>query len=195
MVWSFEGNEYNDQFRASGKDPREQMHLSFMTPSFQKWFDSLLDWAQKDPENRPANPPVTLNDLPDQRSIRKQDLGTITLMANVWNSSRDSKVICDFDGKQKFNAKRDPNIGDPYAQRLQAYVLRYAMGFRMFDTGRFGPSTPQPANARHIMQDSFHIWTCSVPRDLGPGVHDVVVWTIDTHDNSYRQRMVFEVVQ
>ncbi len=194
MVWRFDGSEYNDQFRASGKDPGEQMHLSFMTPSFKNWFDSLLDWAKKDADHRPAKPPLTLNDLPDQRTIKKQDLGAITLVANVWNSSRDSKVTCDFDGKQKFNAKRDPNIGDPYAQRLQAYILRYAMGFRMFDNEQFGPSIPQPADPSHIMQNSFHIWTCGVPRDLGLGVHDVVVWTLDIHANSYRQRMVFEVV-
>jgi len=34
MVWNFHGSEYNDQFRASGKDKREQMHLSFFTPSW-----------------------------------------------------------------------------------------------------------------------------------------------------------------
>jgi hypothetical protein len=195
MVFRFDGNEYNDQFRASGKDPAEQMHLSFMTPSFKNWLALLLDWARKDPDQRPANPPVTLSDPPDQRTIKQQDLGMITLVANVWNSSRDSKVACTFDGQEKVNARRDPNIGDPYAQRLQAYALRAAAGSRMFAAGQSGPSSSPPADARLIMQNSFHVWTCGVPRDLGVGVHDVVVRTTDVHGNRYRQRMVFEVVR
>jgi hypothetical protein len=197
MIWSFHGNEYKDQFMASGKDPREQMHLSFMTPSFQDWFGSLLNWANQDPKTRTPKPPKTLNDLPDQGIVKQQDLGKIVLVANVWNSSRDSKVTCEFDSEQKSDAKRDTSIGDPYAQRLQAYVFRYAMGFQMFGTSQYGPAAPQPEDAGNIVQNSgnFHLWTCNVPTDLGVGIHDVVVSAMDIHGNKYGQRMVFEVAQ
>jgi hypothetical protein len=197
MIWSFDGNEYNDQFRASGKDPREQMHLSFLTPTFQDWFGSLLNWANQDSKTRTSNPPKTIKDLPDQGIIKQQDLGKIILVANVWNSSRDSKIACEFDSKHKFDAKRDTNIGDPYAQRLQAYVFRYAMGFQMFGTKQYGPAAPQPQDARSIVQNSgnFHLWTCKVPTNLEVGVHDVVVSAMDIHGNRYSQRMVFEVVK
>jgi hypothetical protein len=195
MVWEFNGNKYNDQFRASGKDPNEQMHLSFYTPSWQNWFADMSGYAAISLP-RPTPPPVTLNDLPDQMILQKADLGGILVAANVWNSSRDSFTRCYFDGQKKIEAERDFTIGDPYAQRLQSYIFRYAMGFEMFGTTISLPGTPpQPIDGGNLMKESFHVWTCPVPADLSAGVHDVVVSTTDVHGNSYRQRMVFEIVE
>jgi 3',5'-cyclic AMP phosphodiesterase CpdA len=195
MVWDFNGNDYNDQFRASGKDPSEQMHLSFLTPSWQDWYSKMSEFtAQSLP--RSGNPPVTLNDLPDQGTIPVADLAKTTLVANVWNGSRDSIVSCSFDGRTSMPAEKNLGIGDPYAQRLQSYVFRYAMGFEMFATPISAPGTPpQPADSWMLTNESFHVWTCPVPTDLEPGLHDVVVSTTDVNGNNYKQRMVFEVTE
>jgi hypothetical protein len=194
MVWNFNGNKYNDQFRASGKSPEEQMHLSFQTPSWNSWFTPMSAFAgQRLP--RSGNPPLTLNDLPDQKRLPIADLDQTRVVANIWNSSDDSITVCDFDGKTQIKAERNITIGDPYAQRLQSYVFRYAMGYEMFGVPISLPGTPpQPVDAWLLMKESFNVWTCPVPNHLDPGTHEVIVSTVDSHGNSYKQNMIFEVV-
>ncbi len=94
------------------------------------------------------------------------DLHEIKVVANVWNGSRDSIVTCDFNG-ELVKAERVSTIGDPYAQRLQSYIFRYAMGFEMFGVTISLPGTPpQPTDNWMLTTESFHVWTCPVPTDL-----------------------------
>lgn len=193
MVWSFDGNEYNDRYMASGKKPDEQMHLSLHTPTWAEWFNEMGVYAAL-PLPRPYTPPLTLNDLPDVNSVKASDLSSTTLVANVWNGSRDSVVTCTFDAKTTVQGHQDLAFGDPYAQRLQSYVFRYAMGFEQYAQTIALPGTaPQPIPAGNIMKESFHVWTFDVPDDLQAGVHEAVVNTTDVHGNRYQQNLVFEV--
>ena len=40
---------------------------------------------------------------------------------------------------------------------------------------------------------STHIWTLPFPADLAPGVHRIVVKTIDQFENEYQAARVFEI--
>jgi len=54
------------------------MNISFWTESFEAWYDKLWAWVNEDPQIRPEQPPVTLNDLPDQGGLTTAELGNTT---------------------------------------------------------------------------------------------------------------------
>jgi hypothetical protein len=195
QIWKFDGSYYADVFKATGKDPQEQMQLSFLTPSFQKWFSQQLTWAKSDTSVRSKNPPVTINDLPDQGIISQKDLDSVRLIANIWNGSQESQVSVRFDdGVPRYAVKVD-TIGDPYALRLQSYVFRYGMKFNMYGTTNYGPAAPQPEDASNIMINSYHIWSYGLPSDLAIGKHYADVSTTDMNGNTYSNKIVFEVAE
>lgn len=195
MLFKFNGNKYQDTYKASGYPVEKQMHLSFKTKSFDHWYKQLWDWLNENPNTRPAAPPVSLKDLPDPAKLTKEDLTTAKLVSNVWNGSRDSIVKCQFDGRKPIQAARDRDIGDPFALRRQAYVLRYSAGFKLWGNESYGPAPPQPLDAWLHTRSSTHTWTCDVPSDLKKGSHQVMVTAKDVHGNVYKETMFFEVVK
>ena len=168
--------------------------FSFDTPSFLDWYDQLWGWVNSDPATRPESPPVNLNNLPDQGILWGDELSEVKLIANVWNGSDDSEVLCQFDDLEPVEAVRSTETLDPYALRNQASVLRYAIGFELFNGATFGPADPQPLDAWLHTLASTHVWTCEIPADLDPGVHNVIVKTQDRHGQTYEEAKTFEVV-
>ena len=212
LVVEFDGNRYRDTFKATGKSARQQMSLSFLSPTFRAWYDKLADWAVADPETRSPVTPVSINDLPDPSIVTTDDLaGGTDLVANVWNGSRDSKVYVSFDGAEELPLKRtQAGTGeavadslDPFAVRRQAYVLRYAIrsesgdpraqGFELYRGSRF-EGNPQPQEESMLTDESNHVWRVGLPGGLAQGAHEARVRTVDVHGNEYSEVIAFEVL-
>ncbi|TPV94623.1 MAG: phosphohydrolase [Myxococcales bacterium FL481] len=211
LVIEFEGNEYRDRYKATGQAAERQMSLSFLSPSFTDWYDTLLAWVNADPDTRSAITPVGINDLPDPSIITAADMaGGTYLVANVWNGSRDSGVWVEFDGGEPIFMSRTqdgngegvrPSL-DPYALERQLYSLRYAIrsesgdpraqGFELFGGARF-EGEAQPLPTWMLTNRSTHLWTVPVPRDLGVGAHVARVTTVDHHGNESTEVIAFEV--
>ena len=193
-LFSFDGNQYEDTYKATGKAADRQMNLSFSTPSFYEWYDAMWDWTISDMTSRPEAPPLSINDLADQGSISSDELAETSLVVNVWNGSAQSEVFCTFDGNASVVAVPRKDIGDPYALRLESYVFRYAAGFTLFATSDYDIADPQPMDSWLHTQTSPHLWTCEVPADLEAGVHQVRVTSNDMFGNWFQDTKTFEVV-
>jgi 3',5'-cyclic AMP phosphodiesterase CpdA len=212
LIVEFDGNQYKDTFKATGKSARHQMSLSFLSPSFRAWYEKLADWAVADPETRSPVTPVGINDLPDPNIITADDLaGGTQLIANVWNGSRESQVFVSFDGgpeqpltrTQSGTGEGVAESLDPFALKRQAYVLRYAIrsesgepraqGFELYRGSRFN-GNPQPQEESLLTDESNHLWRIAVPDGLAKGAHEVRVRTVDLHGNEFSEVLAFEVL-
>ena len=217
-ILSFDGNEYRDEFKASGKAKSRQMSLSFNSPAFRSWFEQINEWVLA---GRTGTPPVNVNNLGDNKMLTPDDLYETNLIINVWNGSRDSKVWVKFDDHPPMLAERTQKGDgegmletlDPYALRRQLNVLRYALksteldenevwngdlgdrsdGFELFQAAMFRGDTQQPVDSWMWADQSMHVWTVPVPTDLEDGIHRVKVRTRDVHGKRYRETMLFEV--
>jgi hypothetical protein len=195
MLFSFKGANYEALYKATGKPAEKQMHIAFKTRSFDHWYGQLYDWASQPEAARAPRPPVTPKDLPDQDRLSRNELADTPLVANVWNGTRDSDVMCRYDDGPALAAFQDREIGDPYVLRLQAYSTRYAEGFELFNGATYGPAPPQPLDPWMHVRASTHIWRCDVPAELSPGPHTVTVSTIDRHGNYFEETKAFEVTE
>lgn len=218
---NFKGNQYQDEFKASGKSIEQQMSLSFNSPDFRDWFTVLSDWAIDKNKDKSKIPPVSANNLGDNKMLRLDELTETNLVINLWNGSRDSKVMVQFDDQDPVAALRTQKgegegilkTLDPFALRRQLSVLRYALkstetdeneiwngdlgdrsdGFELFNAAAL------KADSQTVMPDwtwtdqSNHIWTTSIPADLAEGVHRVMVQTTDVHGKNHKESMLFEV--
>ena len=216
---SFNGNEYRDQFKASGKAVEEQMSLSFNSPAFRDWFNKLSTWYF---DGKPGGiPPVNVNNLGDNKMLTPADLAETNLVINVWNGSRDSEVMVQFDDAEPVTAVRT-QMGegegmletlDPYALRRQLNVLRFALkstesdenqlwngtlsdrsdGFELWNAAMFKADSQSVSDSWMWTDQSNHIWTVPLPSDLAEGVHQVKVNTVDVHGHAYSESLLFEV--
>ena len=177
LVFKFRGSEYEDTFKATGKAALRQINISFSMPSFDAWYDQLLDWMDADPDTRPEDPPVTIDDLPDQGHMPAEDLAETKLIANVWNATTAAEVYCVFDDHSTVMGALHRDFGDPFAERLQAWVFQYA----------------GPLDESLHTQASPHLWACEVPSDLETGIHRVQVLANDIHGRWHHEAMMFEV--
>lgn len=219
---SFNGNQYSDQFKPSGKPIEKQMSLSFNSPAFRNWFKQISDWYFDNSDRKSPIPPVSANNLGDNSMLAPRDLRRGTyLVINVWNGSRDSKVEVQFDDQAPVMATRTQRgegegqleTLDPHALRRQLSVLRYAMkstesdmnqiwngtlgdrsdGFELWNASMFKADSQKPVDNWMWTDQSNHIWTVPVPRNLADGVHRVEVQTTDVHGHTYKESMLFEV--
>lgn len=218
---SFDGNQYVDEFKASGKPIEQQMSLSFNSPDFRDWFSVLSNWHFDTSETKSEIPPVSSNNLGDNKMLRPSDLAETNLIINVWNGSRDSEVWVQFDNLDPVLAERTQKgegegmleTLDPFALRRQLSVLRYALkstetdenevwnaelgdrsdGFELFNASMFMAGSQQPLPDWTWTDQSSHIWTTPVPEELADGIHRVVVYTMDIHEHKYKESMLFEV--
>jgi hypothetical protein len=218
---NFNGNQYSDEFKASGKSIEKQMSLSFNSPTFRDWFTKLSDWYFADSDTKDPIPPVNTNNLGDNKMLAPNELANTSLVINVWNGSRDSEVWVQFDDKQPVMAERTQwgegegilETLDPYALRRQLNVLRYALkstdsdeneiwngglgdrsdGFELWNASMFKADSQNLLDEWMWTDQSNHIWTVQVPDDLKDGVHKVNVYTTDVHGHEYQESMLFEV--
>lgn len=208
LIFEFDGNRYREQFKATGKPLEQQMSLSFLSPTYMQWYNSLVTFLRSNPPLS-ATPPVNINELPDTNIVTRDELSRTALMINVWNGSKDSVVTVQFDERPPVEAVRTRDIDeedtlDPFATRLQLYSYRYAahstsgdpraQGFELFRASRFGPTDPRPLPESFLTTSSNHLWKLPLPRDLAVGVHTVRVLTTDMHGHTYTETKVFEVM-
>ncbi|MGF1552864.1 MAG: calcineurin-like phosphoesterase C-terminal domain-containing protein, partial [Paracoccaceae bacterium] len=215
-LFDFEGNEFRDTFKATGRDPDDQMSIDFLTPAFVEWYNALAEWRNANPGPDEA-PPVNINDLADTKIVLADEIGESFLHVNVWNGSLDSTVTVSFDGGVEVDAVRvQPGEGenilealDVYALKRQMMVARHAYvsaseqeradGFELFrasiQCGTEAPSacTPRPLSGFFWADQSSHLWQATLPSDLEIGAHTVEVTTTDRFGRSYSETLTFEV--
>lgn len=213
LVVEFSGTSYQERFKATGKAAAEQMSLSILSPTFERWYDQLVSWLDKPVAERSAIPPVGINDLPDPSIVTASDQsGGSYLVANVWNGSQDSRVFARFDDGPEIELKRaQAGKGegvvkslDPYALERQLAVMRYAIqsesgdpraqGFEQFRGSRkVGP--PQPVGRGDLTDRSPHLWNVPLPKGLAEGAHKAKVTTIDAYGREYSAVIPFEIMK
>lgn len=215
-IFEFDGNRYEDTFKATGKALDKQMSLDMLTPEFAAWFAQLRDWRNSNPEPD-AVPPVNINDLPDTKIVTFEGLGETYLSANLWNGSKDSVVYAIFDDRdpvamERTQAGSGENIQetlDPFALKRQMQIARHAFasdsgepranGFELFQgsircgTADSGACSPRPDGSFFWTDQSNHIWQVKLPSDLEVGPHSVKVVTEDLHGNRFEDNLAFEV--
>ncbi len=193
MVFSFNGNNYEDIYKAGAKAYDKQIHLAFLTDDFQSWYDS-----------RAAGENVTITDLENRNIVSSAQLSNVKLVANVWGANKEDNVVFIFDKNTVVTAEYSEDVMDPYALPLEMYVLRGVPGFALFDKnwddGTFMGTQYGPGEAVDLGEwlhttagRSTHLFQCNVPADLEAGAHSVEVVTRNTHGKVFRETLVFEV--
>jgi 3',5'-cyclic AMP phosphodiesterase CpdA len=215
-VIDFDGAGYVDTYRTFDSPMTKQLHVSFNTPRFCAWAEKLFAFAKPSDPPRDEMPPVTINDLGDQRMLTLADLEEGSWVAvNVWNGSKDSVVKISIDGGEQIIAARtqqgngeDAYVGvdfaDPYAVAEQSTNGRLA--FRSSSGGEAteglqtwqgfqwkGPPGPFPD--RMLTRRSNHLWRADLPSRLSEGPHVLEVVTTDRYGRTFREVMSFEVVE
>ncbi len=98
-VFDFDGADYVDTYRTFGGSEAQQMNVSFSTPRFRKWAETLLAYTEIYDSPVDVVPPVTINDLGDQHMLTLADLADGSWVAvNFWNGTKDSVVTVSIDG-------------------------------------------------------------------------------------------------
>jgi hypothetical protein len=212
LIIEFSGNSYRETFKATGKAVDRQMSLAILSPTFTAWADAMLAWLETPSANRPAAPPVNINDLPDTKIVTTGELANTHLTANVWNGARDWQVYLQIDESEPIRMVRtQAGAGeavlasyDPFALRLQLYAYRFAavsdsgadraQGFELFRGRRYGPDFPRPLNEWLLARQSMHLWTAKLPEGLENGVHVARVTAVDRYGRSWTETLIFEVM-
>ena len=215
MVFDFDGNTYTDRFYASNMDPDRQMWLSFNTPQFRAWYETLLEWTQAHSWEDGLIPPLSINDLDDTKLFTPDELAEgVHLAVNFWNGSRHADIAVRINGGDPIaltrtqegdgeDIREGAEYADPFAIMRQMSVARYALrstegepraqGFELWQNARFGPAFPQSMQPWMLADQSMHLWTWDLPSDLPFGTHVAEVTATDRHGRSFTDHIVFEV--
>jgi hypothetical protein len=94
MNFTFTGNRYYEQYKASGKPHKKQMNISFLMPQ-------------------------STNSI-KEGIITSNDLQKVKVVANVWNATERSEIMFQIDNQYPTKGIKDNNIVDPYVSSLQA---------------------------------------------------------------------------
>ncbi|MEM6391454.1 MAG: calcineurin-like phosphoesterase C-terminal domain-containing protein [Planctomycetota bacterium] len=213
LLLDFNGALMMETYLGLGVGGEAPQWVDLNTPGFRSWFETLMAWRAEDRETRNPVPPLSINDLPDNRIVTPGDLTEgVYLTANVWAGSRETKVKVTTASSETYVMERTqqgsgeaPRIGaewaDPFAAKRQLSVARFAIqsrsgeprnqGFEGFRGRSYGPSPPQPM--RNVADRNMHLWRYRLPVDLKPGVHRVLVTSIDRHGRESNTPFVFEV--
>ena len=213
LLLDFNGTHMKETYLGLGVGGEVPQWVDLNTPGFRTWFDALMTWRAADSNMRDPIPPVSIQDLADNRILTPADLAEGTyLTANVWAGSRETRVtVTLMDGEtatmtrtQEGNGEA-PRIGaewaDPFAAKRQLSVARFAyqsrsgearnQGFEAFQGRSFGPAAPQPMGS--VADRNMHLWRYRLPADLEMGVHRVTVTSVDRHGRESVTPFVFEV--
>ena len=215
LTFDFDGNTYVDSFYGANLATDRQMWLSFNTPAFRDWYDTLLAYAEAHSWEDGLTPPLSINDLPDTRLFTPDELAQgVHLAANIWNGSRHSTVSVRINGGEPValtrtqegageDVRQGAEYADPFAVMRQMSVARFALqstegderaqGFELWTQADFGPSVPQPMQTWMFADQSMHLWTWTLPADLPIGTHVAEVTTVDRHGRSATDHIVFEI--
>ena len=215
MIFDFDGNGYTDRFYASNLPMDRQMSLSFNTPQFRTWYETLFAWTSEHSWEDGLIPPLTINDLDDTKLFTPAELAEgVHLAANVWNGSRHTEVEVRINGGDPValtrtqdgdgeDIRQGAEYADPFALMRQLSVARYAFrstdgepraqGFELWQGARFGPGAPQAMQTWMLADQSMHLWTWQLPGDLPVGAHVAEVTATDRHGRSFTDHIAFEV--
>lgn len=214
MIVDFEGSDFTVNFHAANQSADRQMALSFNTPQFRDWFTALFDYAENREETG-ETPPVTVNDLADQKLFTPEDLDeAVWLTANVWIGDRNTQVFASINGganlpmvrTQKGNGEdvlAGAEWADPFSAPRQMTIGRFAwtsgsddpraQGFEVWQGSQQGPTSPGPAQPWMIADSSSHLWRVQMPADLPAGAHVVEVTAVMEDGRRFSDRITFEV--
>jgi hypothetical protein len=213
--FAVDGRDYTLDYRATGQSPQRAMWLSMNTPGFRDWAQQMFAWMETSPDKRDPIPPLSVQDLPDEKLLTRADLdSTSWLTANVWMGDSTTHVTVSIDGGAAVPMTRTqqakgepgyvgPEYSDPFALQRQLTVARSAIISRSgaqelqgYVQGRhpsIAPSSPQPRGSR--ADHSMHLWRYQMPADLPEGVHTATVTVTRAQGSPARDTLVFEVRQ
>ena len=200
LVFEFNGNTYMDTFKATGQPAEKQINASFLSPAFNDWYLTLLNWLR---DGANGTPPLNFNDLEDTKILPLDEINDTYLIANVWSGSSSTNVEVYIDDLPPIAMTRSEETPDPFALEKQMAVFRYAavstsgnersQGFELFTGASFGPSDPRPADEWQHVDNSNHLWLTAVPADLPVGVHTAKIVATDKFGRTSEEVIVFEV--
>ena len=215
MVVDFDGSDFMVNFHAAGQPEDRALALSFNTPAFREWFDTMFAWQDAQGGGADAVPPVTLHDLPDVKIHTPEELAEgVWLTANFWPGERNSQVTARIGDGPAMEMERtqdgngeDIRAGaewaDPFAIQRQMTIGRHAFrsqsgdaraqGFEIWQGSTFGPVPPQGQQTWMVADSSTHLWRMRLPADLPEGAHVVTVTATDQHGREFSDRILFEV--
>ena len=211
---AFNGADYQESYKSFTHHHDEQFHVSFNSPRYRGWAEKLMDFANLYGSDRgDILPPVSLNDMGDVNMLSRADLeGSTWAVVNVWNGSRDDKVMLRINGGEPFEATRTQTgtgeaknrsieASDPYAIFRQLSDTRRAMksvsgndGYEMFQ-GSIWKGNAGPLDSWLWANSSTHLWTADLPADLPAGIHSLTVNVTDHHGRTYSDTIAFEIVE
>jgi hypothetical protein len=203
QVFEFNGNQYMDTFKSLINGSQNQMHVSLLTDSFRKWFNTNSD------VNTPTDKLLSRNSLITRNVVKTSELATAKLVTNVYNGGSHTVVMCQFDGRDPIQAFKDFGVMDPFAVMNEVYILRGVVGYKLYDksyqagTAYGTVGTPWIQNNGNWTLGSsaanpgrgVHIWNCDVPADLTVGMHKAIVGAVDSYGRYFEDTLVFEVVK
>lgn len=215
MVVDFDGADFIVNFHAAGQPVDRTLALSFNTPAFRDWFETLTEWQQDQGPAADAVPPLSLHDLPDVKLHTPSDLAEgVWLTANFWPGDRHSRVTARIgDGPPQQMTRTQEGEGetvragaewaDPFAVQRQMSIGRHAVrsgsgdprtqGFEVWTGTGLGPVPPQAQLPWMIADSSSHLWRLRLPDDLPEGAHVLTVTATDRHGRDFTDRIVSEI--
>ena len=213
-VLEFAGSDYVDTYQSFTHAEDEQFHVSFNTPRYRDWAETLVNWVDAYGGARgDILPPVSVNDLGDVNMLTRADLqGGTRAVVNVWNGSRDSDVAIRINGGEALTLTRTQagageaklrsiEASDPYAIIRQFGDTRRAVasatgnnGYEMFQ-GSIWTGAVGPLDSWLWSTSSQHLWTVDLPADLPAGIHSLTVDVTDRFGRSYTDTIAFEIVE
>ncbi|ATY34009.1 metallophosphoesterase [Sphingomonas psychrotolerans] len=207
------GVDYTLDYRATGHLEDKGMWLSVSTPDFRSWAKTLLAWREADREKRGSVPPLSVQDLPDEKLLTPVDLaGGSWITANVWMGDSATDVRVSIDGAAPVamthtqqargeDSRSGPDFADPFALERQLTVARTAIqsesgvvenqGYIQGRQTRFPPAPPQPQGS--VADHNSHLWTLRLAEGIAPGVHNATVTATRPQGGTVRETLVFEV--
>lgn len=107
------------------------------------------------------------------RKIARDSLEQTIVVVNIFDGSEKSSVRCQID-ELGFQAMQKTLMKDPFYEQIYEQIKDHVASWISPD-------------------NSTHIWTIPLPKDLKPGVHKIVVKTVDQFGNQYQAAGIFEV--
>ncbi|MCH8476910.1 MAG: calcineurin-like phosphoesterase C-terminal domain-containing protein [Wenzhouxiangella sp.] len=211
----FDCADYVERYHATDGNSTRQQWISFNTPQFRAWYQTLAEGMEQPADERDPVPPVSGHDLEDLQMVTADDLAVgVYLSVNVWLGSASTAVRARIEDSEWMTLTRTqagqgegPQRGamfvDPKSVARKASSSRRAVVSRSGNPrtqgheafrGRRYQGIPGPQD-RRMPDRNVHLWQLRLPEDLSIGVHRVQVETRDRHGRLTDETVLLEVVE